>query len=134
MPLLNNKKENSGYIALISAIVMTIILTLVSVTASHSSFFGRFDSLTLELKDRSYALAKGCLEHAKLKLAQEGSYLGDEIIVVGADSCAIEPILVESGNTVITSKATVENINTKLRLTVDSPTLRIVSLEEMGGL
>ena len=133
MSLLNNKKINGGYIALISAVIMTVILTLVSITASHGSFLGRFDSQVLELKDRSYSLARGCLDHAKLKLAQ-GSYLGDEIITIGADSCSIYPISTESGNTIITSKASIENINTKLKLTVDSLTLRIVSLEEMSGL
>lgn len=132
MPLLNNKKINSGYIALVSAIIMTVILILVSIVISHSSFGGRFDSQILESKDKSYNLARGCLDHAKLKLAQ-GSYSGDEVIAVGTDFCAIDPISIESGNTIITSKATVGNTTTQLKLTVDSPTLRIVSLEEIGG-
>lgn len=133
MSLLNNKKENGGYIALISAIIMTVILILISIVTSQSSFLGRFDSQVLELKDKSYNLANGCLNHARLKLAQ-GSYGGNETVTIGTDSCTIDPISTILGNTVITSKATVGNTTTKLKLTVDSLTLGIVSLEEISGL
>lgn len=130
---LNNKKTNGGYIALISAIIMTVILMLISITTSHSSFLGRFDSQILEYKDGSYNLAKGCLDHAKLKLAQ-GSYAGNETITIGTNSCTIDPITTNSGNTIIVSKATITNTTTKLKLTVNSSTLSIVSLEENSGL
>lgn len=126
-----NKKRNSGYIALISAIIMTTILILVSITTSHSSFLGRFDSQVLEYKDKSYNLASGCLDHAKLKLAQ-GSYAGNETIAIGVNTCSIGLILNESGNTVITSTATIGNTITNLRLVVNS-TLNLVSLKELAG-
>lgn len=133
MSYLNNKKRNGGYIALISAIVMTVILILISVTTSHSSFLGRFDSQTLEFKDGSYNMAKGCLDYAKLKLAQ-GPYLGNESITINTNSCIIDPISVGSENIVITSRSTVNNITTKLRLTVNPLTLGVISLEELSGL
>ena len=50
-----NKRRNKGFIALISAIVISVILLLIAANLSLTSFYGRSNILDSELKEiRSY--------------------------------------------------------------------------------
>jgi len=123
-------RNNQGYIAVVSAIIITSIVIVIALVFSSSNFLGRFDSQGLEMKEISRGVARGCLEYAKLKLAQ-GSYGGNELKTIGNYSCRILPIESDSNSYIIKATSTVGNKETKLKLKVSNSDLRTISLEEV---
>jgi hypothetical protein len=68
---MNSRKfKDNGYIALISAIIISMILTGASFAASRSVFYSRFSSLNAEYKKISMGMAESCANLALLELAQ----------------------------------------------------------------
>ena len=64
------KTKNSGYIALISTIIISAVLIGLTSMVSQSSFFSRFDSLNGEYKRISKGMAESCVNLALLEVAQ----------------------------------------------------------------
>lgn len=87
------RKKESGFMALISAIIISAILLAILFTANTSTFFARFDALDAEYKRIAVGLAESCVNQALLKLARDYSYDPiNEIISVGGDICYIKSI------------------------------------------
>lgn len=82
-------KKNSGYIALISAIIISIVLLTVVSSVSVGGFFGRFNILDSEYKEISSGLAEACLEIAIITLANNENYSGGETFPIGDEGCDI---------------------------------------------
>lgn len=85
-------KLTGGYIALISAIIISVLLMTLSTTLSMTGFFARFDVLNSEYKERSIALAEACGDTAMLKLAGDINYVvtpADQNVSVDTDKCSI---------------------------------------------
>jgi hypothetical protein len=84
-----------GFVALMSVIIISIVLVLLTVSLSFSSFYGRFNLLDTEFKIQSNNLATSCADMALLKLRLNSSYNlvfpGETVIVVG-DSCTIKSL------------------------------------------
>lgn len=70
-------KKESGYIALISAIVISSLLLIITFTANFSSFFARFNILDSEYKKVSTGLAEACAETAILEIAKNPAWSPD---------------------------------------------------------
>ena len=85
----NNQK---GYIALISAVIISAILISLTVAASGNGFLLRFDVLNSEFKRVSLSLAESCVSAALLKIGQNYNYVGGETLAVGSELCVIKPI------------------------------------------
>lgn len=79
-----------GYIALISAIIITALLLIITFTVSFSSFFARFNILDSEFKKVSTGLAEACAETAILELARGNTPADDTCVNVG-DPCPSGP-------------------------------------------
>lgn len=122
-------KDREGYIATISAIIITGIVISISLVVSMSSFLSRFDSLGLEMKDISKEVVMGCLEIAKLKL-KLGNYAGGEIVSVGDYSCEILAVQTNGNTKTIKASATVDGRVTNLEMQVDATTIQTISLRE----
>lgn len=91
-----SKNKKGGYVALISAIIISFVLTGLAFTASRSGFFARFDSLNAEYKRVSKGLAESCVNYALLELAQNPDYSENETVVLASDkSCRIDQITFE---------------------------------------
>ena len=92
MKTINNQ---SGFIALISVIIISLLLVTITVALSLVGFFGRFNILDNENKEISSGLAESCLDTVLLRLTQNPSYTpdpsmpGDQIISVGNRVCKI---------------------------------------------
>ncbi len=113
------RKTNRGFMALISVIIISAILLLVATSLSSSSFYGGFNVLDSELKERSSALAEACIDTAILRLANNPSYNPtDEYISLGGDGCVIESIT--DSPKVINVRADYQDYVTKLEAEVDS--------------
>jgi len=124
-----HNKNEKGYIALVTAIIITVIITLVSFVSSNLSFLGRFDTQFLEFKDQSRALAQSCLDHVKLKSAI-GFYAGNETITVGTYTCQILPVQTSGSSRIVQVRGTVNNVTTNLEMRMISSTLVTTSVEE----
>lgn len=125
--------KNSGYIALISSIIISILLLGITLAISSTGYFSRFDILKTEFKKRSSALAEACVDTALLKLAQNQSYNGNENIGVGNDQCSILTIETASGQKIIKTKAVFQNAVTNLKITIDSADLSVIYWEELAN-
>lgn len=62
--------RNHGFIAITSAIIISVLLLAIVFTLSLSGFFVRFNILDSEYKTRSEALAEGCVSKVFLNIAQ----------------------------------------------------------------
>jgi hypothetical protein len=130
--MLSNDNHNQGYIAVISAVIISSIVIVIALVFSSSNFLGRFDSQNVEMKEVGEGVAKGCLEYARLKLAQ-GAYSGNELKSIGDYTCRILPIETASGEYIIKATSTVSNKETKLKLRISSVDFQTISLEEVNS-
>ena len=125
-----NKKEN-GFIALMTAIVLSFILMITAVALNQTSFFARSEILDAEYKNRSSALAEACVDTALLKLAVNPGYAGpDPDIPVGSDTCDIRPVITTGSQKIIQTRAEFQEAATNLEVKVDASDLSVVSWNE----
>ena len=124
--------SQSGYIALISSIIISILVLGIALAISSTGYFSRFDILKNEFKERSSALAEACVDTALLKLAKNQSYNGNENINVGNDQCSILIIETASGQKIIKTKAIFQNAVTNLKITVNNTNLSVIYWEEVA--
>ena len=130
--------SEQGYVALISAIIISVVLVMIAISLSTASFFSRFNVSDAEYKKRSSNLAEACADQALLKYAQDSSYSGNEDIPVGADSCHIRSVGISGTNLVVQTKAEFpasgsQRAVTNLEIQVDS-TFTLVSWKELPTL
>lgn len=88
-----DNKNSRGYIALISAIIISFILISLTLTVSASGYFSRANVSSIEYKRISFGLAESCANTALLNVAQNFYYvppLGGEIVPVGDETCTIK--------------------------------------------
>lgn len=91
------RPENSGFIALTSAIIIAAILLLVAATGGLTGIFARGDALDSELKARSLTAADACANEALLSLANDQTYAGgDKYRLNALDECRIGAVSTHS--------------------------------------
>lgn len=90
--------DEKGYIALISAIVILILLTSISFVLSFINYFNRFNVLDNEYKEISAGLAEACVGLAALKLAENKDYQGNEVKSIDGKNCQIFTVQSLGGN------------------------------------
>lgn len=123
----------SGFIALMSAIIISVVLLLMITNLSLTGFYGRFNILDAELKEQSLAFAEACADTALLKLANNSSYLppiaGDPINVDGVpgDDCLIKSI---SGGDTIGVESNYRDYITKVEVVINPSDISIISWVE----
>jgi len=127
-----NSSASDGYIALISAIIISVLMMGVVFATSHTSFISRFNVLNTEFKERSSGLAEACVDMALLKLAQSKSYAGNESISVGNSQCSILAIETSPGQKTIKTKATFQSSVTNLKIVANDTDLSVISWEEVA--
>ena len=126
------EKKQSGFVALITAIVLSLILIIITTTLNQTSFLTRSMLLDAEYKERSAALAEACVDVARLKLANDATYVGSELgVLVGADTCDIRPISISGSQKVIETKASFRGATTNLRVLVNFSDLSVFSWTEI---
>ena len=85
----NIPKDNNGYIALITVLILTAVVLLLALNAS---FFGMSESemgLDHQLSTESYWLANACAEEALNRLKDDSDYAGDEDLMINDQQCHI---------------------------------------------
>lgn len=122
--------SQSGFIALISAIVISFLLLAVTLGLGLSIFFGRFDILDSESKERSLALAEACVDQAMLEMSEGTFYatLTDYTSPDGTIICKRQSL--SGGVNTIKTQGEFNKSFTNLKVEVDGSTFSIISWEE----
>lgn len=117
---MSDNNRNSGFIAIISVIILSAVILLVSIGVSLRSISAGDSASGGEFSSRALALAEACAEHASLRLANNLSYAGNEnIIVEGSDSCTVLPTEGTGNiNRVIKAEAMVRGYKRRIRVDI----------------
>lgn len=87
---LPTRHREDGFIALISAVLISAILLGLVLTTSSGAVGIRGSQLSQELKKKSLALAQSCINIATKNLAQNYMYVANnETVRVDSDTCTI---------------------------------------------
>jgi hypothetical protein len=71
------KRSNSnqdGFVALVSAIVISALLIIIAASLGYTGFFSRFNILDGEFKETSVGLAEACAEISRVEIANNTSF------------------------------------------------------------
>jgi len=120
-----------GFIALMSAIIISAILLIVATTGSLTGFFERSNILDSELKERSAAAADACADQAFLLIANDPTYTGLSLLTLNSlDSCRL--LVSGSSPKSIRIQATSSNAAvTNLQISYNPSTFSIISWQEI---
>lgn len=125
----SSTKAERGFIALISAVIITTVLLTFVVSVGASGFFTRFTILGSEFKEISQAVAEGCAHTAILKKSQDSSYGGNETIKIDGKDCNIENVT--SSNAQV--QGVYKNSYTNYVVQFNSSTFDIINWQEVGN-
>jgi hypothetical protein len=126
------KIRSSGFVALMSAIVISVVLLIIAVTGSFTGFFGRADVLDAESKTRSIALADACVDSLMLNLSYDATYGGGDTVTLGSDTCEIKdsPTPYDPIRT-FPIQAVFNNAYTNYQITVDTDAMEVTQWAEV---
>jgi hypothetical protein len=125
--------SKSGYVALMSALIISAVIILIVTVIGQVSFLGRSSIADVHFKEKSRALAEGCVNEALLKLSSSSSYAGNETINVASDTCKILSVAASSSGRIISTQAQFHNSFTNYRVTIASSAVSILGWEEVQG-
>ena len=115
-----------------SAIILSAILLLVAATAGFSGFYGRFNILDSEFKERSSALADACVDELLLLIANDAAYKDAKTVDLYTGTCQIFAATNPTGNPrTFTIQAVYQNSYTNLIVTIDVEGVAITSWQEV---
>jgi hypothetical protein len=123
------RTTESGFIALMSVIIISALMMAVSFALSMSGFLARANVTDSEYKERSMALADGCADDALVKLAANSAYAGNETPVDIA--CTILPITTVGSQRIIKTTASVQGATTNIQVTATLDPLTVISWQEL---
>lgn len=123
--------NNRGYIAVTTAIILSIVIMVVAIALGSSNLLTRLNFVAFTNKQTTYFVARSCLSHALFQLIKNISYAGNENVNAGSYQCSIQPIETSGLNKIIKARAQINGATTNFKLTVTTATLSTVSLEEL---
>jgi hypothetical protein len=119
-----------GFIALMSAIIISAILLIVVTTGGLTGFYSRSNILDAELKSRSAAAADACADQALLLIANDSAYIGLTLLTLNSlDSCRVLVSGVSPKD--IRIQATSSNAITNLEINYDPAASAVISWQEI---
>lgn len=97
--------NQSGFIALISVIIISALLLTIVVALNLTGFLGRYNILDSEFKQRSVSLAEACVDTELLNLAYGTTIILPSTVPIASpnpDSCVILSVVGSGPTTIIT--------------------------------
>lgn len=128
-------KNQEGFIALISVLIIGAIVLAISIGLSLRSIGETNMSLAEQESHKALALANLCAEQALMKLESTLNYAGNETVPVDEEFCDILAISGSGNfNRTIQTQSTVSNYTKKVLVVVSqiSPAMQITSWEEVS--
>ena len=122
-----------GFIALMSAVVISVVLLLLATAGSLTGFYSRANILDSEYKEKSAALAEACVDQALLELVNDPSWEGDATSTIGSEQCYVGQVQNNtpiSGQKTFKTRSISHNAYTNLEVVVNATTLSLVSFKE----
>ena len=129
------KKTSSGYVALISVIIIGAVLLMVVISSAYISITQGLNSLLYSNHLESEGLVSACGEEALMKLKDDSNYGGNETISLGNNQCQILPILNLGGQArIIQVSSNVGGATKKNKISINqiNPTIRITLWQEVA--
>ena len=120
-----------GFIALMSAIIISAALMVAALGGSLVGFYQRDTVLDAELKEHSAALADACANEALLQLASNPNWPGTITLPVGDDACAVGPVSLSAGQALFQARGVYRHSYTNLQITFDTQNLIVISWQEV---
>ncbi len=122
--------KHQGFVALMSAIIISAVLMLTVVAGALSGIYARSNVLDAELKSRSRAVADACLEQALLLVTNNPSYADTEYQKFNdLDACELTITGAAPTKTFVIQGSST-NAVTNLSATYDTGTKALTSLAE----
>jgi len=122
--------NNTGFIALMTSIIISSVLFLSVTSASTVSFYSRFSVLDYELKSKTREQSLACLEATKLRLGEEINYeTTDGLVFIPespAEYCRIISIKNLGDEIFIETQAKLGRLSTKIKTVLDNTTLNVL--------
>lgn len=127
--------NSSGFVALVSVLIVTVIGAAIVVSLILLGIGSTRTSFALEQSNQAKALANACAEEALQRLAEDSSYAGELTIELGRGTCRIEEVQ-GAGNTEreIRVNGKVASIVKRVYVEVEriKPTLQIRQWQEVA--
>ena len=135
--ILKKSLESRGYIALMSTLVISFILSAVVLAGSFESFFSRQNVLNRELKEMSFSLAEGCLQKAVLVIRQSPNFKvneHNETLFSDLEKnllCTLKSLERDAAKITINVQAKALRAETNLEAVFDEDSLEVTQLKEL---
>lgn len=127
-----NAARPRGFIALMSAIIISAVLLLVVTTSSFTGFYTRLNVLDTELKARSFAAADACASVALFELAQNLNPSDVVLSLNNLDECRVGAVTGTAQKTFRVQATSSNSAVTNLQIVVDTSDFSIVSWQEIS--
>lgn len=118
--------RSEGYIAIVSAVLVTTLLLGYVLLAGETGFLGRMSGGQAEAGKSALHAAAGCLDYARFRLAL-GPYAGSQTLVFGSSTCEILPISVGATSTFLRVSSTVREVQVRRQFILNNE-LEMVSV------
>lgn len=124
-------RRESGFIALVSALIISAILLLVAGSVGFSSFYSRFNILDAEFKEGSRVLADACTDELLLLIANDPLYRGSLVLSLGEGKCTISPAGFLGIHPAFAIESSYREAFTNRLISINISTVAVESLEEL---
>lgn len=130
---LYGNKNQKGYIALISVLIISAIVVLIATSASLVSISESDMGLEENQAWETFYLTNACSEEALQQIRDSISFKGSGNLSLGEGSCTYTVTKLTGQNRVITASGTVGNIVRKAKITLDkiTPNINITSWQQV---
>ncbi len=130
--------SQSGFIAIMSSIIIVLVVTTMAFALGMLGFFNRFNILDSQLKETSFALAEACGDTALLNLANNPNYTPvNEVVSFGSEQCTIVSLQSDTpaiNQTTIKTKAVENTSVSNIQIVVNSDDLSVITWQEIPTL
>ncbi len=127
----NRQGRPSGFVALLSAVIISAALLVLAISGNLAGFYHRFNVLDREEKAESFALAEACASVALLQLGENPDWAGNATSTVGSDECYIGPVSHSGTEALFETRGVYHHAYTTLQITFDTQTLSVVAWKEV---
>ena len=130
---LYGNKNQKGYIALISVLIISALVVLIATSASLVSISESDMGLEENQAWESFYLATACAEEALQKIRDSAPFSGSGNLSLGQGNCTYTVTKLTGQNRIITAAGTVRNITRKVKITLDkiTPNINITSWQQV---
>ena len=126
-----SSSSRGGYVAVTAAIIIMAIMVVIVFVIGTSSFFSRDAISNTHFKEKSIALAEGCVQVAFFRIAENPTYAGGETVTVDGDPCRIISVIASGTSKIITVSSTFQTAHSNFRVSIHQGTFSLVNWEEL---